>query len=87
MVEHASIKKDYVNYIGEKLLTQFEVSHIEMHTFPNISDFITIEFTLKRRYSYYMATTYLPSVCLLLAAEITLFIDESHFVLRNSNCL
>ena len=79
MVEHASIKKDYVNYIGEKLLTQFEVSHIEMHTFPNISDYITIEFTLKRRYSYYMATTYLPSVCLLLAAEITLFIDESHF--------
>ena len=43
------------------------------------SDYIMIEFTLQRMYSFYLATTYLPSICLLLAAEITLFIDESHF--------
>ena len=79
MVEHATIKDDFVKYIGDKFLTQFEVYAINMHSFPNTTDFIVIEFTLKRRYAYYMATTYLPSVCLLLAAEITLFIDESHF--------
>ena len=79
VIEHATIKDDYVKYIGDKFLTQFEVSDIQMHSFPNTTDFIIIEFTLQRRYGYYMATTYLPSVCLLLAAEITLFIDESHF--------
>jgi hypothetical protein len=78
-VEHATIKNEYVKYIGAKFLTQFEVSHINMHSFPNVTDYIEIEFTLKRRYSNYIAATYLPSVCLLLAAEITLFIDESHF--------
>merc|ERR1711981_859084 len=50
-----------------------------MHSFPNVTDYVVIEFTLKRRYAFYLASCYLPSVCLLLAAEITLFIDESHF--------
>ena len=61
------------------MLTQFEVTNIDMHSFPNVTDYIVIEFTLTRRYGYFMATTYLPSVCLLLAAEITIYIDESHF--------
>ena len=79
VVKHAAIKKGFVQYIGAKFLTQFEVYHIHMHSFPNVTDFVVIEFTLKRRYSFYLAAVYLPSICLLLAAEITLFIDESHF--------
>ena len=61
------------------MLTQFEVTNIDMHSFPNVTDYIVIEFTLTRRYGYFMATTYLPSICTLLAAEITIYIDESHF--------
>ena len=76
---HVDITPDYVKYIGEKMLTQFEVTNIDMHSFPNVTDYIVIEFTLTRRYGYFMATTYLPSVCTLLAAEITIYIDESHF--------
>ena len=79
MIEHATIKGDYVKYIGERFLTHFEVYDIQMHSFPNTTDFIIIKFTLKRRYGYYMAMVYLPSACLILAAEITLFVDESHF--------
>ena len=79
MAEHASIKVDWVKYLGEKKLTQYMVIDVKMHSFPNVTEYLVIEFTLQRMYSYYLATTYLPSICLLLAAEITLFIDESHF--------
>ena len=79
VANHATVKDDFVKYIGDKFLTQFEVYDINMHSFPNVTDYVVIEFTLKRRYAFYLASTYLPAVCLLLAAEITLFIDESHF--------
>ena len=79
MGQHAVIQKGFVKYIGDKFLTQFEVYHIHMETFENVTDYVVVEFTLKRRYSFYLAAVYLPSICLLLAAEITLFIDESHF--------
>ena len=34
---------------------------------------------LERRFGMYFATTFLPTVCLIMVAELTLFIDESHF--------
>ena len=77
MAEHASIRKEMVKYLGKKELSQYEVMKVEI--ISHSSDYLMIEFTLRRMYGYYIATTYVPSFCLLLAAEITLFIDESHF--------
>jgi hypothetical protein len=45
----------------------------------NNQSLIRFEILLQRMYFYHLAATYLPTICLLIIAEITLFIDESHF--------
>lgn len=42
-------------------------------------EFLSVEITLRRIYFYHLGTTYLPSVCLLIVAEITLMIGDEHF--------
>ena len=34
---------------------------------------------MQRNFFYHLATTYMPCVCLLVIAQVTLFIDEAHF--------
>ena len=77
VIEHVSLKDEMAEYIGQTKLSQYNVKQARM--ILKGSDYVVVEFTLERMYSYYMATTYLPSVCLLVAAEITLFIPEKHF--------
>jgi hypothetical protein len=45
----------------------------------NNQSLIQFEILLQRMYFYHLAATYMPTICLLIIAEITLFIDESHF--------
>ena len=40
---------------------------------------IQIEVKLQRMFSLYMTTTFLPTTCLIMIAELTLFMDISHF--------
>ncbi len=40
---------------------------------------IEVKMGLKRIYTMYFATTFLPTSCLVAVAELTLFIDEAHF--------
>ncbi len=40
---------------------------------------VEILITLERKWAMYMATTFLPTICLILICELTLFIDISHF--------
>lgn len=42
-------------------------------------EFLSVEITLRRIYYYHLGTTYLPSVCLLIVAEITLMIGDEYF--------
>ena len=77
MFELVNITEGVVEYLGSKTLLQYEVTDIKM--ISRSSNYLEVEFTLKRIYNFYVATTYLPSICLIIAAEITLFIDESHF--------
>ena len=77
MFELVNITAGVVEYLGSKKLLQYEVTDIKM--ISRSSNYLEVEFTLKRIYNFYVATTYLPSICLIIAAEITLFIDESHF--------
>ena len=77
MFELVNITEGVVEYLGSKTLLQYEVTDIKM--ISRSSNYLEVEFTLKRIYNFYVATTYMPSICLIIAAEITLFIDESHF--------
>ena len=66
-----------VSYLGEKSLVQFMVKEVTITS--KSSHLVTIDITLKRMVIYHMGSTYAPTVLLLLIAEITLFVDESHF--------
>ena len=66
-----------VSYAGKSILTQFEVVGTEIATFDNHT--VGVRFSLKRICVYYITSVFIPSLCLIIAAEVTLFIDESHF--------
>ena len=66
-----------VEYIGDKQLTQFRVTNVEM--IRKGSDYLFVEITLKRITSYHVLSTFGPTLTLLIIAIVTLFIEESHF--------
>ena len=61
----------------ENQLVQFNVLNVTRGL--NNQSFIQFNILLQRMFFYHLAATYLPTICLLIIAEITLFIDESHF--------
>ena len=66
-----------VNYTGNAKLVQFRVLNISEGN--NAMKSLRFDIILQRMYFYHLAATYLPTACLLIIAEITLFIDDSHF--------
>ena len=66
-----------VEYIGDKQLTQFGVTNVEM--IRKGSDYLLVEITLKRITSYHVLSTFGPTLTLLIIAIVTRFIEESHF--------
>jgi hypothetical protein len=69
---------DKVEYLGDKDLLQFTVSNFTISAFKN-DTIIEVEFTLQRMVMFHLVSTYMPTVCIMIIVEITLFIDESHF--------
>jgi len=67
-----------VEYLGDKDLLQFTVSNFTISGFEN-DTIIEVEFTLQRMVMFHLVNTYMPTVCIMIIVEITLFIDESHF--------
>ena len=67
-----------MDYLGSLKLLQFKVKKYSMTTAENDTR-IEVEFELQRMYMYHLVNTYMPTVCLVAIAEITLFIDETHF--------
>ena len=63
---------------GLKKLEQFMITKTEIGVTKNNS-LIQCEISMKRIPWYHIATTYLPILCVLFMALITLFIDQSHF--------
>jgi hypothetical protein len=51
----------------------------ELHHFVLNGTEIIMDMDLKRIIYYHLATTYLPTCCLIIIAEMTLIIDKSHF--------
>jgi glycine receptor len=67
-----------VEYLGDKDLLQFTVSNFTISGLKN-DTIIEVEFTLQRMVMFHLVNTYMPTVCIMIIVEITLFIDESHF--------
>lgn len=72
------LKPGQVEYLGNKNLLQFTVSNFTISGSKNDS-VIEVEFTLQRMVMFHLVNTYMPTVCIMIMVEITLFIDESHF--------
>ena len=68
-----------VEYIGDKQLTQFRVTNVEM--IRKGSDYLFVEITLKRITSYHVLSTFGPTLTLLIIAIVTkseLFQNSNH---------
>ena len=65
----------YKNFI----LGQFEFLNIEHSTIKTDSESINIMVKLRRIPTYHLTNTYIPTLCLIIITELTLFIDVSHF--------
>ena len=66
-----------VNYTGHQTLVQFEIYSPEM--ILKDKHFLVVKISFRRMFLYHLVSTFLPTICLLIVAEITMFIDESHF--------
>ena len=63
---------------GVSKLAQFDIIKVDIGSFDNDS-VVRCLIHLRRDPTYHVATTYLPTVCILVMALMTLFIDKSHF--------
>ena len=67
-------------YLHKIKTTEFEVLDNLMYNNTNSTqNEIIVYIKLRRKLSYHIFNTYIPSFCLAMIAEFTLFIDESHF--------
>lgn len=71
------ISPNRVEYLGSDKLVQFEVTNVEM--IQGAPNYIYVEITLRRMISYHVVSTFGPTLTLLMIAEVTLFISETHF--------
>ena len=64
--------------IEKMTLNQYDVLHYLEYD-NDTSSILGVEITLCRKLSYHIVNIYLPTLCLILIAGFTLFIDFSHF--------
>ena len=64
-------------YTGPKELTQYSVKEVLMNDVDLGS--ITVSVTLQRNFVYHLATTYVPTFCIVIVVLLSLFIPEHHF--------
>ena len=75
--KYVGIKGVAFKYKGERSLVQF---HVESWSLEQKNDsFLTGKIILQRNANYHIVTTFIPTVSLIVIAESTLFIDDSHF--------
>ena len=66
-----------VNYFGPVKMTAYILRDYSIGYSASGSD-IVVEFTLKRRIEQHLLTTFLPSLCILVCAQVTLSMPSSH---------
>ena len=78
-------EKLFVQLLMESQPTTEDLSMLEYHfiSFSKAStkpdNKVQVEILLRRVYAHHIAKVYLPTVCLIIIAELTLFIDHKHF--------
>jgi hypothetical protein len=60
-------------------MIQYKYVGLDYNTSLPASDEITVQVQMDRMFINYLATTFLPTLCLIAIAELTLFIDTTHF--------
>ena len=68
---------DKVNYDGPKSLLELDVKNVTIHS--QGLDHVFVEIKLKRRCLFHLATTYFPTLCILVISEMLLFLEDEHF--------
>lgn len=68
-----------LNYTGRKTLIEFKVDHLSIHALESSPPGVSVVIIIKRMFLYHLANTYIPTSCLIIIVEMTLFIDDSHF--------
>ena len=63
---------------GPDKLDQFAITHVWLVANSDKS-LVQCKIRLKRKPMYFIATTFMPTICILFMALVTLFIDQSHF--------
>ena len=66
-----------VEFTGSKRLSQYQLEKTEVVSVGKSKIFLHLY--LRRIYPIYFLSLFIPSFCLIVAAEITLFVDEKHF--------
>ena len=65
-----------VSYSGPVEMLQYNVIHWEMR---EVEDGLEVMMTLQRRFNHHLATTFVPTFCLMLVCQSTLYFNEEHF--------
>jgi len=68
-----------LNYTGKRTLIEFTVDHHSFHELKSNPPGLRVVLTIKRMFLYHLANTYIPTTCLIIIVELTLFVDDSHF--------
>jgi hypothetical protein len=76
-LEYVTITIGNVTKNEDLSIGQFDFE--ELHHFDLNGTEIILDIDLKRIIYYHLASTYLPTCCLIIIAEMTLIIDKSHF--------
>ena len=68
-------------YHGPKILLQYDILEVVRGNQTDVPDDkeVSAIINLKRIINYHLAITFLPSLCLIIIAELTLYIDSRHF--------
>jgi hypothetical protein len=76
LIQIVAINPDTLIYNGSKTLSQFIVTNNKFSQSYDGS-ILSVDIKLSRRISYHLTNTYLPTMTLLIIAEVTLMFDES----------
>ena len=71
--DEANFVKGKIEYKGSKILSQFTFEDIGLQT---DGELVTVTVTLKRICWFYLYTMFIPSLCIVFTAQLTLFVSE-----------
>ena len=81
--DEAFFVKDKHEYKGSKILSQFSFEDIAFHVTDDFEwnktlngTVATVTVSLKRICWFYLYTMFIPSLCIVVTAELTLFVSE-----------